>query len=249
MMDIVIPSLGRAGSCASMKWLQESKRNIIFAVHQDEAETYEKAYPKATIYPLSEHCRKHTGLVRREIMDQIDEPFIFVDDDIRLSFKTVIDVDTMFDVLETHINNGASMAGLGQQLFCNAQMYKAHRINDDPWAIRNKFVATVYAINPTHFDDCPLEHLPVYEDIALVIHAIQYGGGTITSYIATHSNVSPSQGGCNSWRDPKITIDSLNKLCELYPDICSIRPTTNTTHSQNIGIGLRTAWSKIRKLK
>jgi hypothetical protein len=98
------------------------------------------------------------------------------------------------------------------------------------------------------FRNCPLEQLAVYEDVALVIHGIQYGGGTITSYMATHTNKSPAQGGCNAWRDKPITIECLNKLVELYPDICSIRETTATTHSQQIGIGLRVAWSKIKRI-
>ncbi len=245
-MNIIVPSLGRAGTCASVKWLKDSYREVIFAVHKDEIKAYAEAYQGASFMELSDACRKHTGLVRKEIMAQIREPFIFVDDDIRLSLKNVESVAAMLDVLEGHIRRGASMAGLGQQLFSN--MVNKETIDHDYEAVRNKFVATVYAINPTDFDDCPLEHLPVYEDVALVIHAIQHGGGTITSYCATHSNVSPPSGGCNSWRDPRITIESLKKLVELYPDICSIRETKNTTHSQDIGIGLRTAWSKIRKV-
>lgn len=228
-----------------MKWLRESGREITFAVHTDEIHSYRTAYPDCQIMGLPDFTRKHTGLVRREIMLLEREPFFFVDDDIRLSLKTVVSVEKMFDTLERHMGIGATMAGLGQQLFSNA--VETILINND-LAVRNKFVATVYGIDPTKFDDCPLDRLPVYEDVALVIHAIQHGGGTVTSYCATHSNVSPPTGGCNSWRDPKITIDSLNALVELYPGICTIRETTNTTHSQNIGIGLRTAWSKIKKL-
>lgn len=245
-MKIIVPSLGRAGTANSMKWLPSGNREIIFAVHGDEAGAYMTAYPGTTVFALPDSCRKHTGLVRKEIMQLFREPFIFVDDDIRLSLKNVESVAAMFDVLEGHIRRGASMAGLGQQLFSN--MVNKETIDHDYEAVRNKFVATVYAIDPLVFDNCPLEKLPVYEDIALVIHAIKYGGGTITSYCATHSNVSPEVGGCNSWRDKTVTLDSLKALVDLYPDVCSIRPTTNTTHSQYIGVGLRTAWSKIKKL-
>lgn len=245
-MKIVVPSLGRAGTCNSMKWLPEAYREIVFAVHADEVAAYVKAYPGRFILELSDSCRKHTGLVRKEIMQRIREPFFFVDDDIRVSLKGTPTIASIFDLLQDHLCSGASMAGIAPQLFSN--FANTTNINLDPFAVRNKFVATVYAINPKDFDDCPLEKLPVYEDIALVIHAIQRGGGTIVTYAATHSNVSPQGGGCNSWRDKKITIDSLNTLVELYPDICSIKPTTNTTHSQYIGIGLKTAWKKIHKL-
>lgn len=245
-MKIIVPSLGRAGTATSMKWLPQSGRQIVFAVHKDEAEAYEKAYPGCNTMILSDECRKHTGLIRKEIMYFEREPFFFVDDDIRVSLKMVPDIKTIFDVLERHIQAGASMAGLAPQLFSNYA--QTDLINGDLAAVRNKFVATVYGIVPTVFDTCPLEVLPVYEDIALVIHAIQSGGGTIVSYIATHNNVSPAGGGCNSWRNKEITLSSLQTLVDLYPDVCSIRATNNTTHSQNIGVGLRVAWSKIKRL-
>lgn len=247
MMRIIVPSLGRAGTANSMKWLPDSGRDIIFAVHTDEAEAYKKAYPHTEIHVLPDSCRKHTGLVRKEIMRAFRDPFFFVDDDIRLSLKTVTSIVGVFDVLEGYMEGGRSMAGLGQQLFSNMVVTEPYGPDGHP-VVKNKFVATVYGIDPTVFDDCPLEKLPVYEDVALIIHAIQHGNGTLTSYCATHSNVSPPSGGCNSWRDPKITLDSLQALVDLYPGICSIRPTNNTTHSQNIGVGLRTAWSKIKKL-
>jgi len=229
-----------------MRWLPAAKRPITFAVHQDEIGAYAKAYPGCNLLVLSDHCRKHTGLVRKEILETVRQPFFFVDDDIRITLKDATSVEAVFDTLQKHLDEGVSMAGLGQQLFSNNVM--TGFINGDFSAIRNRFVATVYGINPLDFDTCPLEQLPVYEDMALVYHAVQRGGGTITSYCATHSNVSPPIGGCNSWRDPKITIDSLNALVRLYPDICSIRTTNKTTHSQHIGIGLRTAWSKLKKL-
>lgn len=247
MLPVIIPSIGRAGMVSSMKWMPPGAL-VAFAVHDDETQAYRKAYPDASIIPLSDNCRRHTGKVRREIMNTIRMPFIFVDDDISVSLKAAVDMATVFTVLERHLDMGASMAGIGQQLFSNTQMDKTELINGDPWAIRNRFVSTVYAINPPHFDDCPLDRLPVYEDMALIYHAIQRGGGTITSYVATHSNKSPAKGGCNSWRDKEVTLRSLYTLVELYPDICSVRPTNSTTHSQYIGVGLRTAWSKIKKL-
>jgi hypothetical protein len=245
-MKIIVPSLGRAGTAKSMSWLRESGREILFAVHPEEAAAYQKAYPDCDRFVLSEEARHHTGIIRKEIMKRFREPFFFVDDDIRISLKEVTEVSMVFDMLESHMKAGATMAGIAPQLFSN--FAKTELINGDPYAVRNKFVATVYAIDPIAFDDCPLEQLPVYEDVALVIHAIQSGNGTICSYIATHNNVSPGTGGCNAWRNEKITIESLITLCRLYPDICSIKETKNTTHSQNIGIGLKTAWSKIRKL-
>lgn len=245
-MKIIVPSLGRAGTANSMKWLDKAERDIIFAVHKDDVIPYKKAYPFKEILELSDECYRHTGLVRKEIMSRIREPFFFVDDDIRVTLKTVQSVKAVFDILEHHINSGASMAGLAPQLFSN--FANTSFINGDLFAIRNKFVATVYAIKPADFDSCPLARLPVYEDIALVIHAIQSGGGTIATYVATHSNVSPPIGGCNSWRSKDITLSSLETLVNLYPDVCSVRETNNTTHSQNIGIGLRVAWAKIKKL-
>jgi hypothetical protein len=246
MMDIIVPSLGRANGCATMKWLEKANRPIVFAVHRDEAEAYAKGYPQAKIMILSDGCRKHTGLVRQEIMQTRRSPFFFVDDDIRMSLKLVASVASVFDSLELHMKAGASMAGIAPQLY--SSFANLELVNHDAFAVRNKFVATVYGIDPTHFDDCPLDKLPVYEDIALVIHAIERGGGTVVSYIATHSNVSPSGGGCNAWRDKKITIESLETLVSLYPHVCSIKETNNTTHSQQIGIGLRVAWSKIKPL-
>ena len=245
-MKIIIPSLGRAGTSSSMKWLKDTTREIVFAVHSDELEAYVKAYTGVSFMTLPDSCRHHTGLVRREIFNRIREPFLTCDDDIRVSLKAVVSIDAMFDVLEHHIEAGATMAGLAPQLFSN--FAKTDLINGDLLAKRNNFVATVYAIDPTKFDDCPLELLPVYEDVALVIHAIQYGGGTIVSYVATHSNVSPPKGGCNAWRNEMITIESLQTLCRLYPDVCSIKTTTNKTHSQDIGIGLKVAWKKIRRM-
>jgi hypothetical protein len=245
-MKIIVPSLGRAGTAASMKWLPQTNRKIIFAVHHNEIYDYQNSYPNCEFMILSDSCRHHTGLVRKEIMDQIHEPFIFVDDDIRISIKSTKSIEKIFDTLEMHLISGASIVGLAPQLFSN--FIDTVFVNGDPWCLRNQFVATVYAINPLDFDTCPLEQLPVYEDAALCIHAIQYGGGTIVTHEATHSNVSPDSGGCNAWRNKKITIDCMTKMVELYPEICSLKETTNKTHSQDLGIGLKIAWKKIQKL-
>jgi hypothetical protein len=242
-MKIIVPSLGRAGDCPSMKWLPQANRPIIFAVHADEADAYRIAYPNTEILILSDHCRHHVGLIRREIMSHIRVPFCFVDDDIRISSKTTKSIEQTFDLLEMHLDSGASMAGLGPQLFSN--FIDTVFVNGDPWALRNLFVATVYAIRPTDFDTCPLEDLPVYEDASLCIHAIQHGGGTIVTYSATHSNVSPPLGGCNAYRDKEMTIRCMQKMVELYPGICSIKDTLNQTHSQFIGLGLKIEWKKI----
>lgn len=246
-MKIIVPSLGRAGTANSMKWLPQCGREIVFAVHgENDYDAYHKAYKDVDCIVLSDDSRQHTGLIRREIMQRFREPFFFVDDDIRVSLKAIQGYPDIFNLLEKHIQSGASMAGLAPQLF--SSFANTSMINGDLFAVRNKFVATVYGINPEAFDTCPLEDLPVYEDIALVIHAIKSGGGTIVTYVATHSNVSPPTGGCNSWRDAKITLDSLQKICQLYPDVCSVKETNNTTHSQNLGVGLRVAWAKIKKV-
>lgn len=247
-MKIIIPSLGRSNACPTSKWIQQAGREVVFAVHSDELEAYSHAYPWATVGLVPDSCRKHTGKLRKYILDNMEEPFFFCDDDISIGVKSNQTVKEIFDVLENHIKCGASMAGLGQQLFSNAQIDKTTIINGDAWALRNQFVATVYGIDPKVFRYCPLEELAVYEDVALIIHAIQRGGGTITSYMATHTNKSPDEGGCNAWRDKPIIVECLNKLVELYPGICSIRDTYSTTHSQYIGIGLRVAWSKIKKV-
>lgn len=248
-MRIIVPSLGRAGTAASMKWLRETGRSILFAVHADEAGAYEKAYPDCRVLILSETSRHHTGLIRKEIMEFHREPFFFVDDDIRISLKAAPSIRDVFDTLQRHMEAGVAMAGLGAQLYSNFAMEKTVLFNGDPWVERNKFVATVYGINPKDFDTCPLEALPVYEDVALVIHAVQRAGGTVVTYQATQNNVSPKGGGCNSWRDSTVTIDCLNKLVELYPGICSVRATEAMTHSQRLGIGLRVAWKDLKRIQ
>jgi hypothetical protein len=140
------------------------------------------------------------------------------------------------------------MAGIGQQLFSNAAMDKAIIIDGDI-AVRNRFASLVYGIDPKPYANCDLPRLRIYGDVALVIHAIQYGGGTVVSYCATHTNASPELGGCNSWRTKEIILDDLNAICQMYPDVCTIRETTATTHSQYIGVGLRVAWGKIQRIK
>lgn len=245
-MKIIIPSLGRAGTSPTAKWIVQSKRPVYFAVHENEREAYKRAYPWCFIHSVPDEYKHHDGKLRKYLLDCSSEPYFSVDDDVRISLKTFSNIDYVFDQLEHHINCGATMAGIGQQLFSNAA--KISTINDDPLAVRNKFASLVYAINPKPYIDCGLPRLRIYGDIALVIHAIQYGGGSIVSYSATHTNASPPQGGCNSWRTKEIILDDLKAICEMYPDICTIRETSATTHSQYIGVGLRVAWSKIKKL-
>lgn len=244
-MNIVVPSLGRAGTSATMKWLAEVSHTIILAVQADEIDAYAKAYPKAYIITVPDDCRHHIGKVRRYILNHFKpDPIFWVDDDIRVTRKYVTTYDQMFNLLKHHLDSGVAMAGIGQQLFSNMQNVSSH--NGDLAVVRNKFVSICYAIDTTLFDDCPLEELCIYDDVAIAIHAIQKSG-TIVSYAATHTNVTPPTGGCNSWRTKQIIIDDLLRICKLYPSICTIRETTNTTHSQHIGIGLRVAWSQIRK--
>jgi len=246
-MKVIVPSIGRAGNSATVKWLKGTKRQVVFAVHGDETEAYAKSYPWAELLFVPEECRHHFGRLRKYLLDTIGEPHISCDDDVRISLKTVGTVDEVFTQLEDHIKGGATIASIGQQLFSNAA--KTIPINNDPNAIRNKFASLVYAIDPAPFKEYDsLTTLRVYEDIAINIHAIQSGGGTVVSYCATHSNVSPPQGGCNSWRTREIILEDLHRICTMYPDICSIRNTDATTHSQFLGIGLRVAWGKIKRL-
>lgn len=243
-MNIIVPSLGRAGTSATMKWLPQANRPIILAVHGEEIYAYQKAYPDAHITAVPDSCRHHIGRVRRFILDAYPEPFFWVDDDISLYLKYVSSIAEVFNTLENHLSSGVAMAGVGQQLFSG--MLDKETINGDLEAVRNKFVSICYAIDPKYFVDCKLEELVIYDDVAIVIHAIQKAG-TITTYCATQTNKTPPTGGCNSWRTKEIIIEDLHRIVAMYPGICSIRPTNNTTHSQYIGIGLRTAWSKIRK--
>jgi len=228
-----------------MKWLQQSGRTVVLAVQAEEVYLYRNAYPWADVMYLPDSYKHHIGKIRRFIWDTIKEPFFWVDDDIRVYLKTVGTYREMFDRLQMHLESGVAMAGIGQQLFCNMQ--NKTTVNGDPEVVQNKFVSICYAIDPKYFETCPVEELMIYDDVAIVIHAIQRAG-TIATYCATQANLTPPTGGCNSWRTKDIIIQDLHKIVELYPDICSIRPTSNTTHSQYIGIGLRTAWSKIRKV-
>lgn len=249
-MKIIVPSIGRAKiQCPSAKWLKDTKREVFFAVHADESEDYAKAYPWAKVWVIPDNYRHHDGKLRKYILDHMTEPYFSVDDDVRLGLKTINTPDEMFDILERHIQSGATMAGIGQQLFSNAASEKAELINGDFLAVRNKFASLVYGIDPKPYGNCDLPRLRIYGDIALVIHAIQYGGGSIVTYQATHSNASPDLGGCNSWRTEQIIIDDLQAICAMYPDICTIRETEATTHSKYIGVGLRVAWSKIKRIE
>lgn len=248
-MKIIVPSLGRAGIAPSAKWLIQTNREIYWAVHGDEIEAYKACYPWSKTILIPDEYRHHDGKLRKYLLDTNDAPYISVDDDVRLVFNAQIDVNGMLDILERHIEGGATMAGIGQQLFSNAQIDKTVIINGDPWAIRNIFSSLVYAIDPRPYKNCDLPRLRIYGDIALAIHAIQYGGGTVVTYAATHSNVSPPKGGCNDWRTKEIILNDLDAICEMYPTICTKRPTDAMTHSQYIGIGLRVAWSKIKKIR
>jgi hypothetical protein len=240
-MNIIVPSLGRAGTSDTMKWLHEAGRPITLAVHSDELRAYYDAYPNVNFLEVPESCRHHIGRLRRFILNEHPEPFFWVDDDIKLYLKLVPTIADAFSILEVHLASGVAMAGIGQQLFSNMQ--NTEYINGD-LAVRNKFVSICYAIDPKYFVDCPMEELVIYDDVAIVIHAIRKAG-TITSYCATQANKTPPQGGCNSWRTPALILEDLQKIVAMYPDVCSIRETTATTHSQYIGFGLRTAWSKI----
>jgi hypothetical protein len=246
-MVIIVPSIGRAKiQCPTAKWLVNTKREVRFAVHEDEITDYKIAYPWASTWCIPDEYRHHDGKLRKYFLDQIKEPYFSVDDDVRVSLKTLATIDDMFDLLEHHIKCGITHAGIGQQLFCNAA--KIQMINDDPFAVPSKFASLVYAIDPRPYANCDLPRLRIYGDVALSIHAIQYGGGSLVTFQVTHSNASPPHGGCNSWRTREIIIEDLQAICSMYPDICTIRDTEATTHSQYIGIGLRVAWSKIKKL-
>lgn len=229
-----------------MGWLSGCKREVMLAVHEDEAAAYHAAYPRASIMRLSDKCRGHAGRVRREIMSRERDPFFFVDDDIYARLVHVKTHDAMFDVVERHLlRGGMPMAGIGKQIFSQGLIAQCATINGDPHAVRDKFVSTVYGIQPKMFDDCPLEKLRVYEDVALIVHAIRQKG-TIVTFCATHTNKTPPSGGCNSWRTEKVVLESLDALVGLYPDVCKKIPTKHTAHNHALGVGVRVSWSKIR---
>lgn len=242
-MKIYVPSVGRAGTSHSMTWLRSSGRKVVVATHLDERRAYAEAYPWAEVMTLPRACRRHMGLVRQEIMREVGEPMFFVDDDVHVRLVKFKDYEEMFDTLEGHLRR-VPMAGIGKQIFSQGLVAAAKPEGGDPLVVRNKFVSLVYAIDPREFEDCPLSTLPVYEDCALIIHAIQRGG-TIVTFSATHTNKTPPEGGCNSWRTREIVLESLKSLCELYPEYCRKIDTRHTAHGHSLGVGVRVAWSRI----
>lgn len=246
-MKIVIPSLGRAGTAPTMNWIHQAKRPVILAVHRDEAMAYGKAYSGIELMLLPDSVRRNAGKLRQYIMGRMEKPFFFVDDDasVRLvHFKTY---EAMFNQLEKHMIKGkVPMAAIGKQIFSNAVIPKCEPMYGDRLAIRNKFASIVYGIDPRAFKTLDLRKLVVYEDCALIIHAIQ-NGGTIVSYSATHTNKTPPHGGCNSWRTKEIILSSLDELVRMYPQWCKKIETKHTAHGQDLGVGVRISWSRIGK--
>lgn len=241
-MKIVVPSLGRAGTAASAVWLQQQRREVVFAVHKDEYTSYERAYPWATVWQLSDESRRHAGRVRKEIMEMFKDRFFFCDDDVYVRLVRAKSYDQMFDYLEAHLEK-VPMAGIGKQIFSQGLVAACKPLNGDPLTVRDKFVSLVYGVHAPTFRDCPLEKLQVYEDVALILHAIRRGG-TIVSFSATHTNKTPPEGGCNSWRTEEIVLQSLDALCAAYPAYCRKVATKSTAHGHDLGVGVRVAWSK-----
>lgn len=244
-MKIIVPTLGRAGKISSLEWLEKTGREVILVTEKEEYALYRGAHPHFKIECHPTNCNRSNGRMRKSLLTMFPDPHFQVDDDIHLMLKDAKTYEEAFDRLECHINHGAPIAGFGMQLFSNFAMKNAIDLMGDR-VILNKFVATVYGIDPQHFKECPLEGLAVYEDVALVIHAIQQGG-SVVSYAATHTNISPKEGGCSSWRTKELTLECLDKLISLYPNFCSKRKTKMSTHSQDIGVGLRVSWSKINE--
>ena len=244
-MKIYVPSVGRAGTSHSMTWLQSSGRQVVVATHEDEYDDYARAYPWAETMLLSNRSRRHMGLVRKEIMETVKKPMFFVDDDVHVRLVKFRNHGDMFRALEQHLGK-VPMAGIGKQIFSQGLVAAAKPEGGDPLVVRNKFVSLVYAIDPREFEECPLDDLPVYEDCALIIHAIQRGG-TIVTFSATHTNKTPPEGGCNSWRTPDIVLRSLDALCRIYPEYCRKIDTRHTAHGHPLGVGVRVAWAKVRR--
>lgn len=242
-MKVIVPSLGRAGTSTSMRWLEGCGLPVHLAVHSDERDAYKRAYPWAKVEILPESTRRHAGKLRRHIIQNEKDPFFFVDDDILPRLVHVKTHAEMFRKLEKHLEK-APMSAIGKQIFSNGVIPRCKPMNGDKLAIRNQFASTVYGLVPQAFAKCPLENLQVYEDCALVIHAIQ-NGGTIVSYSATHTNKSPAEGGCNSWRTADVVLQSLDELVRLYPGICRKIETRHTAHGHALGVGVRVAWSRI----
>lgn len=245
-MRVIVPTLGRAGRSQSMRWLEHSGRDVTVAIHSDEAKLYKEAYPWAKQMVLPDTVRKHAGKLRHYIMVRQKEPFFFVDDDIQPRFIHVPNAKGMFHVLEKHMAK-VCMAAIGKQIFSQGLIKDAVPYNGDKAVVRNKFASTVYGIDPAKFKGCPLEDLAVYEDVALIIHSIQMGGN-IVSFSATHTNKSPADGGCNSWRTKGIVLQSLDALVAAYPEYCKKIETKHTAHGHDLGVGVRVAWSKVRAI-
>lgn len=243
-MKVVVPSLGRAGTSSSMEWLRDCGRDVMVAVHEDESAAYRKAYPWAEVMVLPETCRRHVGMVRQEIMRREKRPMFFVDDDVYVRLVKFKSYAQMFDQLEKHLTK-VPMAGIGKQIFSQSLVAAAKPYNGDKMVVHNKFVSLVYGVVPSEFRECPLDQFRVYEDCVMIIHAIRRGG-TIVSFSATHTNRTPPQGGCNSWRTPEVVLDSLERLVDLYPDVCRKVDTRHTAHGHALGVGVRVAWSRIR---
>jgi hypothetical protein len=237
-----------------MDWVQQTGRDVVLYVHDDERREYSRNYPWAKLVKVPDGARGHMGRVRAHIFASEQKPCFVVDDDVepRLyagpgrppSFKSI---RHMFDTYERHLIKGdVPLAGMGTPMYRTLALDDCKERHGDVLSLRDSFVWKITAVRPEIFRTAPLDRLPSYDDYAIVVHALQ-NGGTITSHLAQYRE--KSVGGGASGRTREEVMAHIDAFVECYPDFVRKVPSPVRTMGHDIGVGCRVGWSYVKQNK
>lgn len=243
VLPILIPSAGRAEQpLHSLEWLPRDRVHVVVRPSQRDAylERLARDYPECRVLVLPMEATPHIGRTRKWIIEQMDEPFIMADDDLRLRrLDESKSVGELLDELGELLTGtrACAMTGFGQQ-FMGSIKYRTARVHyDQP-------VYMIQAVDPAHMRDVQIDDLPLLEDFEMNLHAVR-ARGTACLYAALVSTAKSSVGGCSEYRSPEMWLECLESVRRRWPGVVEIDVVKPTPHNQHTGRRARTRWRKI----
>jgi hypothetical protein len=231
MLDIVIPSYGRANNQATLSQLVLAGLNVILVVQEREHLEYSKWLSGSTaiyklpadittIAPTRDHIMKHVGSHENVVM--VDDDLHFArrrtDDPTKLRDITPRELagafDQMTDMLDwdmPHVGFAAregANRNTGEFMF-NTRIMRVLGYNRAAYSRRIK----------ARFDD-----MDVMEDFHVALALLESGGQNVVLNNYTHNQAggSAAKGGCSHFRTPELHGWNARRLAELHPGVVKV---------------------------
>jgi len=240
-MNIYIVSSGRPNKQITFRqFLPETKFPVITVVPEKDTEGYVHFQEGGYFLFHDKHGIKDT---RQFILDQNPSgKIVMLDDDLTFytrnpigSFRKAVpaNVEVLFEEIERTLDYYTHVSIIDKFM---SNMKSRDRIYNGRYF-------QVLGYNLHNFPHPrPRFRVEVQEDIDMNLQLLSQGHYSCVLTEWAKSSRAYAVGGCSEWRTPSVELEALQKMCELWPGICSFRESKTTLSKKYLAVNWRKAY-------